>query len=51
MTFDDYLDCYLHAVGGENRAALRGQWERAATWQRVQAIYAQFMRESMLASA
>jgi hypothetical protein len=51
MNFDDYLECYLHALGGENRAALRGQWERAVTWQRVQTVYTRLMRESLAGAA
>jgi hypothetical protein len=49
MKFDDYLECYLHAVGGENRATSRGDRARASTWRRVQAVYARLMRTSMLA--
>jgi hypothetical protein len=51
MKFQDYLECYLHALSGENRAALRGQWDQAATWQLVQATYARLMRESLVAVA
>lgn len=51
MNFDAYLECYLHAIGGEKRAAARGEWKRAATWQRVQTTYARLMRESLAAAA
>jgi hypothetical protein len=50
MSFDDYLDCYLHALGGENRATLRGDRERALTWRRVQGVYARLMRAATLAA-